>query len=633
MVRGAVADDVETEYRARADELGRRLATLGAVSGRLSHGRLIAFLVAAVPAGYGLARELPSFGWLAAAIAGVAFIALVVRHAFVASDRARVELRAALISEARGRLAGAIPETADGGERFAVAGHAYADDLDVLGPRSLFRLVSRAETDVGQETLARWLLAPASSVEVRARQDAVRELAAKPAFLEELAVRGRLAGARGRAAEPLLGWSESEPVLRVDGASREGPRAVRGWLVRAAKVLVPLTVGLGVVAAIRGADAGLFGRAWLVPLALQGLVLAALFSAIGRTIALVSSREAPFGRYRALFQVVETESFSSERLAMLAARLRDGDGHGRTASLAVASLERIVGFADLRHNTVIHIVANVGLLWDVFCVEALERWRARSGTRVRGWLETLGELEALASLATFAREHPTFTLPVVEDGPPHFEAEGLGHPLIDASKRIANDLRLAAEPEHAPFAGEALLVTGSNMSGKSTWLRSIGLAAVLALAGGPVCARSSRMSPLRVWTSMRIRDAVDEGVSHFYAEVRRLKAVVDATERGPDVLFLLDEILHGTNSRERVIGARHVVADLVRRGAIGAVSSHDLGLAEFERATGERVHNVHFRELVEDGAMTFDYRLRPGVVDTSNALRVMRMAGLDVPEA
>jgi hypothetical protein len=624
-----VADAIEAHYRARRDELAGSLAALTRRSDGLSRARLLTFLAAAALGGLALARGLP---WLAEALAGafgLAFVALVVRHAFVASDRTRVEQRVALVDEALGRLAGRIPASADGGERFAVPGHPYADDLDVLGPRSLFRLVSRAETDVGQETLARWLLAPAAADEVRARQEAVRELADKPAFLEELAMRGRLAGARGREADPLVAWAEGAPVLPTGGAKAEGSLVVRGALVRAAKVLVPLTVASGIATAIAGPE-GLLAHAWLAPVVLQAAVLAALLVPVGRVVSEVSSRESPFGRYRAIFELVEGETFACGRLVALGARLADGEK--RRASGAIAALERVIGFADLRHNTVIHFVANVGLLWDVFCAEALERWRARSGARVRGWLAALGELEALASLATLARERPSWAIPDVEPGPTRLEAEGLGHPLIDEARRVINDVRLAAEPGAAPFPGQALLVTGSNMSGKSTWLRSIGLCAVMALAGGPVCARSARLSPLRPWTSMRIRDAVDEGVSHFYAEVRRLKAVVDASAAGPDVLFLLDEILHGTNSRERIVGASHVVADLVRRGAIGAVSSHDLGLAGLEQASEGRVHNVHFRELVEDGAMTFDYRLREGVVDTSNALRVMRMAGLDVPE-
>lgn len=621
---------IEATYRARADALAQELATLNDKGDRLSRARLLTFLAAAGPAAYGLARGLPAAGWAAAGVAAAAFVGLVVKHAFVASDRTRLELAAAIVAEARGRLGGALPKEASGGERFAVPGHPYADDLDVLGPRSLFRVVSRAETDVGEETLARWLLAPASPAEVADRQAAVRELADKPALLEELALRGRLAGARGRAADPLLAWAEAEPVLPV-GDAPPPAIATRGLLVKAAKVLVPITIALAVAASVLGEGAGLLSRAWQLPLLLQGLVLAALFGAVGRMIATVSSREAPFGRYRAMFELLEAEAFASPRLALLAGRLR-GEG-GRAASAEIAALERVVGFADLRHNTVIHLVANLGLLWDVFVAEALERWRARSGKRVRAWLEALGELEALASLAWYQREHPEFAVPVVEDGPPRFEAEALGHPLIDPAKRVDNDARLEADAARAPFAGEALLVTGSNMSGKSTFLRSIGLATVMALAGGAVCAKRARIAPLRLWTSMRIRDAVDEGVSHFYAEVKRLAAVVDATKSGGDVLFLLDEILHGTNSRERIVGASHVVADLVKRGAIGAVSSHDLGLASLEQATEGRVRNVHFRELVEGEAMTFDYRLREGVVDTSNALRVMRLAGLEVPEA
>ncbi|HTQ43490.1 MAG TPA: DNA mismatch repair protein MutS, partial [Polyangiaceae bacterium] len=263
-------------------------------------------------------------------------------------------------------------------------------------------------------------------------------------------------------------------------------------------------------------------------------------------------------------------------------------------------------------------------MWDVHCAAALLRWRARAGAHVRDWLEALAEVEALASLGGFAHEHPSFVFP--ELAPETMvEARGLGHPLIADDKRVGNDVRL-------PSAGRALVVTGSNMSGKSTLLRAIGVNVVLANAGAPVCATSARMGPTRIATSMRIDDSLEQGVSHFYAELRRLKRVIDLaqeTGRAP-VLFLLDEILHGTNSRERVLGACAVVKELLARGALGAVSTHDLGITALEKELGGLVENVHFEEQVRGEEMSFDYVLRPGIVQSSNALRLMRAVGIDV---
>jgi DNA mismatch repair ATPase MutS len=245
---------------------------------------------------------------------------------------------------------------------------------------------------------------------------------------------------------------------------------------------------------------------------------------------------------------------------------------------------------------------------------------------VRGWLEVLGEVEALASLGSFATEHEGFAWPELA-AEPVLEGKSVAHPLLPEDKSVGNDVTLAG-------SGRALVVTGSNMSGKSTLLRALGVNALLAYAGAPVCARSLRIGPSRVATSMRIEDSLEQGVSHFYAELRRLKRVLDlAHEPGrPPVLFLLDEILHGTNSRERVIGACAVVRELVAVAALGAVSTHDLGITALAKELGGKVENVHFEEQVHDGAMTFDYVLRPGIVQSSNALRLMRAVGIAVPE-
>jgi DNA mismatch repair ATPase MutS len=272
----------------------------------------------------------------------------------------------------------------------------------------------------------------------------------------------------------------------------------------------------------------------------------------------------------------------------------------------------------------LHAVFNILILWDLHWLFRLERWRSELGGRVRGWFESLAQLESLCSLAALAHDRPQFTFPDLAPIGPVFIAKGLGHPLLD--NPVRNDVDIPG-PRHA------LIITGSNMSGKSTLLRSIGTNAVLALTGAPVCAQSLEVSELRVLTSMHVRDSLEHGVSHFYAEVQRIKAVLDAAAAANGrALFLLDEILWGTNTRERQIASREVLRLLLKTGASGAVSTHDLSLASLEQELGSRVRNFHFKDQLVDGEMTFDYRLRDGVLDSTNALRLLRRMGIAIEE-
>jgi DNA mismatch repair ATPase MutS len=295
-------------------------------------------------------------------------------------------------------------------------------------------------------------------------------------------------------------------------------------------------------------------------------------------------------------------------------------------SAAMARLERILGWFELRHNGLVYPFVNLITLWDIHCTLALERWRNDVRDVIADWFVVLGELEALSSLAGLAHDEPGFAFPELTNAAtgPLFVTEALGHPLIPTERRVTNDVSLETK-------GSALLVTGSNMSGKSTLLRAMGVAAVLAYAGAPVCARRLRLAPLTIRTSVRVSDSLERGVSHFYAEVKKLGLVLEAARDEQPVLFLLDEVLHGTNSRERQIGARWLIAELIRRGGVGAVSTHDEELCRLTPELMSHVRLVHFREQVENGSMTFDYLLREGPVKAGNALRVMQLAGLDVP--
>jgi hypothetical protein len=546
-------------------------------------------------------------GWAVAADV-VAFVALVLVHGRV--HQARERSSAALRFHQRGlsRMEHAWEALPRGSERFKSAQHPFTNDLDIFGHASVMQLVDATETRFGEERLAKLLSLEDPGAwpgDVQARQEAVRDLAGRPGFREALAVAGGVLADEKPDPASLLTWAEDQGGLSPS-------LAVLGWVLPVTTLAV---VALGFLG-MRGAVVTLVVVVQLAIGIAVGVRLTPMLSA-------ASDRESAATRWRSMIAAVEAETFEVPLLRDLRGRLSSGK---RRASQEIASLERIVGYADARRNEVFRLFIGPLLMWDVHCAFALLRWRRRAGLQVRGWLDVLGEIEALASLAGFAFEHPDFAWPELATGPV-VDARGLAHPLLPDGRRVGNDVRL-------PAAGHALVVTGSNMSGKSTLLRALGVNAVLAFAGAPVCAAALRIGAARVATSMRISDSLEEGVSHFYAELRGLKRVLDRAHepRRPPVLFLLDEILHGTNSRERVAGACAVVRLLVEWGALGAVSTHDLGITALERELGGRVENVHFEEQVVEDTMTFDYVLRPGIVQSSNALRLMRAVGIAVPE-
>ena len=295
---------------------------------------------------------------------------------------------------------------------------------------------------------------------------------------------------------------------------------------------------------------------------------------------------------------------------------------GAPASVEIARLRRLVEHADARRNQLFAPVAAV-LLWGVQFGLAIEAWRQRCGGRLAAWIDAAGEIEALGSLASHAWEHPDDPFPELVEAGPIFDATGLGHPLVPEQRCVRNDLALDADRS-------VLVVSGSNMSGKSTLLRSVGTNALLALAGAPVRAQRLRISPLAIGASIRLHDSLRDGESRFYAEIKRLRQIVELAGAGGHALFLLDEILHGTNSHDRGIGAAAVVTTLARRGAIGLVTTHDLALAQIAESLAPHAANVHFEDHLADGRIAFDYRLREGVVRKSNALALMREVGLDV---
>lgn len=489
--------------------------------------------------------------------------------------------------------------------------HPYARDLAVTGHASLVRLTGPVASERGRAILRAWLLEPAVPEVAAARQGAVRELAPMADLRDEVAALGRLEGPRRLGGlDRFFAWAE-----------RDDPAASSATLLWATWLLPPVLV-VGLV--------GYFGLGWLPWWIAPALAQIVLLRRTRRRVTDTLEESAAGGpALRALapqLELLGVRSWTDTELVALAGRLVDS--RGGEAHRHIERLGRLLETEESRHNAIYAMLAPL-LLLDLHLCRALDRWRRAHGTSVRDWLEAMGEWEALSALATLAHDHPDWALPTfAADGPGEVRARALGHPLIQPSRCVRNDVSVGPP-------GTFLLVTGSNMSGKSTLLRAIGSNVVLAAAGGPVCAAGLTLPALRVCTSMRVEDSLEEGISLFMAELLRIKAVVEAADRaqrsGERVLYLLDEILHGTNTAERRIAARGVVRHLLSTGAIGAVSTHDLTLADPPDLL-DAAHSVHFREEVEGGQdgtrLSFDYRLREGIATTRNALKMLDAVGL-----
>jgi hypothetical protein len=599
----AVPTGVAAErYRTLLEERRERAADLARSDRRLSNARLATFAAGAALAGAVFFGRALGIAWLAPP--ALAFVLLLFAHDRVIRRRERAERAVVFFEAGLARLAHDFAGRGEPGERFRDPHHPYAEDLDLFGPGSLFELLCAARTREGEERLAGWLRAPSAPAEVLARQDAVRELRERLDLREDLAILGADVRA-GLHAAKLRRWAEAPAAFSARG------------LPSAAAALSALSLGGLALWIATGAGPIPF----LAALLLQGVFAHSLRAPVARVADAVDLPAHDLALLSELLERLERERPQSARLAALRTAL---DAEGEPPSRRIAQLRRLCELLDARRNQLFAPVAAL-LLWKTQCALALERWRLRFGPALERWLDAAAEIEALSSLAGFAFERPDACFPeLAEAGGAAIEAEGLGHPLIPPERCVRNDVRLGGTQS-------LLVVSGSNMSGKSTLLRSLGTAAVLAQAGAPVCATRLRLSPLQVGASLRIQDSLQEGTSRFYAELLRLRQVVDLASAGP-TLFLLDEILHGTNSHDRAIGAEAVVRGLLARGAIGLVTTHDLALARVADALAPRAANVHFEDQVIAGRVVFDYRLRPGVVTRSNALELMRAVGLEVGE-
>ena len=550
-----------------------------------------------------LSRAILSPAWIAAPVLGFAILAVI--HARILHYQERAMRARRLYERGLERLDGRWAGIGPDGSRF-LEGHNYAGDLDLFGPASLFQLLNAAKTEAGEETLAAWLSAPAPINEVRSRQAAVVELTPQIDFRESLAVAATEAHV-GRTSA-LGRWASQTPAGLT-------------WNIAVLFLLSGLTTAVLLVAAMMARVPASIAIAWL---AMQGVIALRWRTAVASVIARIDAASDDLTVFRELLETVERATFRSPRLETLHRQLVVD---GMLPSQRVSRLQALVSLLNqYQHNPYFRFFGMPLLIGGQLAV-AIDRWHAAYGPSLVAWIRVIGELEALSSLATYSYEHPTDPFPVLEEqSAPWFDARGLAHPLLLESAAVRNDLRVGGSDPHI------FLISGSNMSGKSTLLRAVGVNVVLALAGAPVRADRLALTPLEIGATLRITDSLQEGYSRFYAEILRIRSIVELARNGRPVLFLLDEILHGTNSHDRRIGAEAIIRALIAAGAVGLVTTHDLALTEVVSSLGPLAANIHFEDQISEGQLgfQFDYRLRPGVVERSNALTLMRAIGLDV---
>jgi hypothetical protein len=594
--------DPSVEYSQRLEAKQKLIATKNAIHLRLGYWKLATITIGLIMLWAVAARHI--FTAYLLFVPAAIYLALALFHDRTIRDRTHAETAAAFYHRGIARIEDRWPGTGETGERFRDPKHIYAEDLDLFVRGGLFQLLSSARLPMGENRLAQWLRAPSPTTEILQRQELVVALRDKLGLREDIAVTGEDLRA-SLDPETLTTWSEAPRVLP------SGPMR-----------LVSAFLALSMIAALAYGITKSFYLPMYAVLFLNACVLIWIWRRAETLLTALTSNGQGLVLFSKVLQRLEAEQYSSPRLQNHVAKLKSVAG---SASAALRQLARIVYWADGRHSQ-LGRAAELPFLYTVQTGFAAEAWRRRWGVQMRDWIEVVSEMEALLSLAAYSYEHPADPFPEFvqqEKSPALFDGAELGHPLIPSAKCVRNSIRLDQ-------AQRLVLVSGSNMSGKSTFLRTAGINTVLAMAGAPVRAKSLRLTPLAIGTRIRSTDSLQEGRSSFFTEILQIRQVFELTGAPMPLLFLFDELLEGTNSHDRRIGAEGLLRALLNHGAIGIVTTHDLALTEVANPLGGAVHNKHFQDHVEDGKMRFDYKLQDGIVAKSNALALMRLIGLDV---
>ncbi|AOT70779.1 MutS family DNA mismatch repair protein [Geosporobacter ferrireducens] len=592
-------------YKKRIEHYEKKSSKLLKEMNRVSHLRIFTAAAAVFSMIFLSKTAINYVTWGIGFLFFIIFIYLVYMHHRMKSVNRYLIMLKEVNETSMKRINGEWKEFPDKGDVFQEEDHDFSKDLDIFGQGSLYQWTSTANTCMGKAKLAEMLTSPCKDkVQIEERQAAIQELAQKRWWRQRLQAESMLKGEEAQDIEELLQWAENDHPLYS-----------RTW-VRIFLRLLPVVTTITLLLAF---STNLLAR--YIPLLLLAVHFFLLsYDVKKRTqeLALIYRCKNSIKVYGKILSHFEKVHFESSYLGSLKERLMDSRG-----VTAVAQIKKLEGVVDqiLNRNNMAFFPINLLVLWDYQCMLAVEDWKQQAGPMLRRYLEVIGEIEGLASLALIRYDYPQWVMPEITKTPSRLNAKTIGHPLL-TNKQVCNDVAIDTP-------AKVLLITGSNMSGKSTLLRTLGINLVLAYAGAPVCAKIMECSMLQIYTCMRISDNLEKSISSFYGELLRIKRIVEASKKDGQVFFLLDEIFKGTNSHDRHMGAKMLIQQLHHNNAIGLVSTHDLELGELEKESGQIVKNYHFQEHYRDNQIYFDYKLRPGISTTRNALYLMKMAGVE----
>ncbi len=597
----------EEIYANRIKEYTGAKSKLDARSNLLSNMRLFVFIGGAILATLAFLYVSTAYGFLVSFIALAAFVILIFRHEAVIKASKRygnlIQINAMCLS----RMDGTWTSFTGDGMEYMDTKNPYTSDLDIFGHTSLYQMINCANTWHGKENLRKLLENPDKRPEeIRKRQRAISELAGKIDFCQNLQGEGMNAPKISENPEEMLGYFEDKS--RLWGTA---------WLSYVFYILPLLTLTSIILCLIDRSVS------YLIPFAL--LIIQSIINLIGYKTSFTLKNIYAYHRkiqdFENLLTVIENEDFKDKYLSEIKVSFMHKN---KTALKQMKTLENIVNAVEFGNNFLFYLILNVFLFWNFHCILALESWKEQSGASLRGWLDSIGKLEALSSLALLSQINPGWTIPDIAENKVSVTANEMGHPLIVGTKRVSNNFDME---------DRICIITGSNMSGKSTLLRTIGINLVLAYAGAAVCANKFQCSVMDIYTSMRLGDDLNSGISTFYAELLRIKRIINDSKAQKPMIFLIDEVFRGTNSKDRYTGAKNVLLNLNKHWIIGLISTHDFDLCDLEKNESGRIVNYHFTEKYSNNEILFDYKVRSGRCSSTNARYLMKMVGIDLIES
>ncbi len=565
--------------------------------------RLVIFLIATGLLGYSFYSQRFIFVLYAIPVLLI-FLILVAKHSKIKEKMDYLQNIIQINETALLRLNGKWNSFKELGEEFINLDHPYSTDLNIFGQGSLFQYFTATTTFMGKQSLADKLMGENKFEEILHRQQSVKELANDIEWRQSFQALGLGFDSKKENTLKLLEWAKNKSNSNLKHISYIFilPVVTLSSFVLYLLQLLPLLYPLLLIVV------------QTIIVTVSNKYISSGFQGADKTIYDLS-------RYSSLLKSIEDKQFKVPFLIKLQKKII---GETSKSSHQIAELAKIVDRINLRYyQPLIYFPINILTFWDLYTFKKLENWKSKYGLTLKKWFWAIGEFEALSSLAGLAYDNPDWAFPEVNNGPPIFEAVSLGHPLIYKEERVNNDASLLRP-------GTTLIITGSNMSGKSTYLRTIGINLVLAYTGAPVCSEKMKSSFLKIYSKMQILDDLEQKTSTFYAELKRIKMIIDASQEENHIIFLLDEIFRGTNSKDRIFGTKMVIRNVSKPSTMGLLTTHDLELASLEKELPGYLKNFHFADKIYDGKINFDYKLRPGVSRSTNAVALMKMIGIKV---